>query len=260
MKRICINTTAGKITVDSYFHSTDRCMLLFPPHPKYGNANANPAIRTVNKAFAANNFSTLCVNLDENMGEESFGKITSNLIAWIDNNFPLLSDFWIGGMFFGSWLALNLVMRRPEITGFIALGLPNKLYDFSFLAPCSVPGILIQGEKDKYSDLQQVINVSSTIKKKMPSLFHCEVIKDGDHSFSRVSDLQKIYDITQTEVKKIIANSKTQKNENAKLNKKPSDSNNTQYLSDFTAKNINHSSSEDVSEEKMEEELFDCTG
>ena len=39
-------------------------------------------------------------------------------------------------------------MRRPEIENFIAISPPADKYDFSFLAPCPVSGLIIQGDND----------------------------------------------------------------------------------------------------------------
>jgi uncharacterized protein len=43
---------------------------------------------------------------------------------------------------------MQLLMRRPEIRGFISVAPPANMYDFSFLAPCPASGIIIQGEAD----------------------------------------------------------------------------------------------------------------
>ncbi len=43
---------------------------------------------------------------------------------------------WVAGFSFGAWIGMQLLMRRPEITGFISVSPPANMYDFSFLAPC----------------------------------------------------------------------------------------------------------------------------
>src|SRR5947207_14808699 len=44
---------------------------------------------------------------------------------------------------------MQLLMRRPEIRGFISIAPPANMYDFSFLAPCPSSGIIIQGEANE---------------------------------------------------------------------------------------------------------------
>ena len=55
---------------------------------------------------------------------------------------------WIAGFSFGAWIGMQLLMRRPEIEGFISIAPPANLYDFSFLAPCPSSGLIIHGDKD----------------------------------------------------------------------------------------------------------------
>jgi alpha/beta superfamily hydrolase len=44
---------------------------------------------------------------------------------------------------------MQLLMRRPEITGFISVAPPANMYDFSFLAPCPSSGLVINGTSDR---------------------------------------------------------------------------------------------------------------
>lgn len=44
---------------------------------------------------------------------------------------------------------MQLLMRRPEITGFVSVSPPANMYDFSFLAPCPASGLMINGTADR---------------------------------------------------------------------------------------------------------------
>jgi hypothetical protein len=44
---------------------------------------------------------------------------------------------------------MQLLMRRPEITGFVSVAPPANMYDFSFLAPCPSSGLIINGTADR---------------------------------------------------------------------------------------------------------------
>src|SRR3546814_9903124 len=44
---------------------------------------------------------------------------------------------------------MQLLMRRPEIKGFISVAPPANMYDFTFLAPCPSSGIIVQGIADE---------------------------------------------------------------------------------------------------------------
>jgi alpha/beta superfamily hydrolase len=42
---------------------------------------------------------------------------------------------------------MQLLMRRPEIEGFISIAAMANRYDFSFLAPCPSPGLFVHGSR-----------------------------------------------------------------------------------------------------------------
>ena len=54
---------------------------------------------------------------------------------------------WIAGISFGAWISMQLLMRRPEISGFISMAPLAKHYDFSFLAPCPASGLFREWRK-----------------------------------------------------------------------------------------------------------------
>ncbi|MGB2496664.1 MAG: alpha/beta hydrolase, partial [Candidatus Puniceispirillaceae bacterium] len=43
---------------------------------------------------------------------------------------------------------MQLMMRRPEIQGFISVTPPAATHDFTFLAPCPASGLIVHGEQD----------------------------------------------------------------------------------------------------------------
>ena len=58
-------------------------------------------------------------------------------LDWLQQNNPNAQSNLILGFSFGAWIAMQLVMRRPEINHFIAISPPvNTIhkYDFSFLS------------------------------------------------------------------------------------------------------------------------------
>ena len=67
---------------------------------------------------------------------------------WLQAQNPASRQCWIAGFSFGSWIGMQLMMRRPEIRGFISVSPPALSHDFSFLAPCPASGLIINGEED----------------------------------------------------------------------------------------------------------------
>jgi len=67
---------------------------------------------------------------------------------WLQSQTPASSQCWIAGFSFGSWIGMQLMMRRPEISGFISVTPPAATHDFTFLAPCPASGLIVHGEQD----------------------------------------------------------------------------------------------------------------
>ena len=76
---------------------------------------------------------------------------------------------------------MQLLMRRPEIEGFISVAPQPNTYDFSFLAPCPSSGLIIHGDADKVAppkDVQGLVDKLHTQKgititqKTMPGANH----------------------------------------------------------------------------------------
>jgi alpha/beta superfamily hydrolase len=83
---------------------------------------------------------------DNGIGELSDA---ASALDWVQQIHPEAEVTWVAGVSFGAWIGMQLLMRRPEIRGFISIAPPANMYDFSFLAPCPASGIIIQGEADE---------------------------------------------------------------------------------------------------------------
>jgi alpha/beta superfamily hydrolase len=69
---------------------------------------------------------------------------------------PNASMLWAAGYSFGSYVGMQLLMRRPEMGGFISISAPASHYDFGFLAPCPCSGMILHGEDDELVPLNSV--------------------------------------------------------------------------------------------------------
>ena len=83
---------------------------------------------------------------DQGVGELSDAASALDYLQSMNNN---SKHCWVAGFSFGAWIGMQLLMRRPEITGFISASPPANMYDFSFLAPCPSSGLIINGTKDR---------------------------------------------------------------------------------------------------------------
>jgi len=100
---------------------------------------------------------------------------------------------WIAGMSFGTWIAMQLLMRRPEIDGFICVAPPANLYDFSFLAPCPSSGMMVNGEKDRVVPSASVAELAAKTKVQKGVKIEHAIVPEANHFFQdRIEDLMKV--------------------------------------------------------------------
>ena len=79
---------------------------------------------------------------------------------------------------------MQLMMRRPEITGFISLSPPASTHDFTFLAPCPASGLIIQGAENEAVPPSRVQALVDKISKQKGVTIDIETIEGANHFFS----------------------------------------------------------------------------
>src|SRR6476659_7022268 len=112
--------------------------IILHPHPQFGGTMNHQIIYQLYYAFAARNFAVLRFNFrgvgrsqgnfDHGTGELSDA---ASALDWAQSINPEARSCWIAGFSFGAWIGMQLLMRRPEIEGFISIAPPANLYDFS---------------------------------------------------------------------------------------------------------------------------------
>ena len=91
-------------------------------------------------------------------------------------------------------------MRRPEIENFIAISPPADKYDFSFLAPCPVSGMIIQGDNDDIVNETDVALFANKLDAQRSINIKYYKVKGADHFFT-----DKL-DIVNDTIKKYVSN------------------------------------------------------
>ena len=145
--------------------------LVLHPHPQHGGTMNNKVAYSMYQAFVKMGFSVLRFNFrgvgkSEGIYDKGDGELADAATAldWLHSQNPNASQTWISGFSFGSWLCMQLLMRRPEITSFIAVSPPADKYDFSFLAPCPVSGLMIQGTNDAIVSADSVESLTQKLE------------------------------------------------------------------------------------------------
>ena len=104
-------------------------------------------------------------------------------LDWAQTINPEARSCWIAGFSFGAWIGMQLLMRRPEIEGFISIAPPANLYDFSFLAPCPSSGLIIHGDKDAVVPHKDVTGLVEKLKTQKGIVIEQRVVPGANHFF-----------------------------------------------------------------------------
>jgi alpha/beta superfamily hydrolase len=117
---------------------------------------------------------------DSGIGELSDA---ASALDWLQSQNADASQCWIGGFSFGAWIAMQVLMRRPEIEGFIAVCPPANMYDFSFLAPCPSSGLIINGSADQVAPMADVQKLVDRLKTQKGITIEHSTIDGANHFF-----------------------------------------------------------------------------
>ena len=104
-------------------------------------------------------------------------------LDWIQTLHPDSTGCWVAGFSFGSWIGMQLLMRRPEITGFISVSPPANMYDFSFLAPCPSSGLIINGSNDRVAPPADTVNLVNKLHEQKGITITHQEVEGADHFF-----------------------------------------------------------------------------
>ncbi len=164
--------------------------LILHPHPQHGGTMNNKVVYSLYHSFSRRGFSTLRFNFrgvgrsqgefDNGLGELSDA---ASALDWMQGHNPNATGCWIAGFSFGAWIAMQLMMRRPEINGFIAIAPPASIHDFSFLAPCPASGLMVHGESDDIIPEESVAKLADKLGKQKNIEIDYKVVKGCGHFF-----------------------------------------------------------------------------
>jgi len=197
MPEVIFNGPEGRL--EGRYHHSKRpgapIALVLHPHPQHGGTMNNKVTYAMFQTFVKRGFSVLRFNFrgvgrsqgqfDNGLGEMSDA---ASALDWMQTHNPNASTCWIGGFSFGAWIAMQLMMRRPEISGFISLAPPADKEDFSFLAPCPASGLIVHGDKDEVVPRESVDKLAKKLSSQKNIVVDYQVIAGADHLFSDKMD------------------------------------------------------------------------
>jgi alpha/beta superfamily hydrolase len=204
MPDVIFNGPEGRLE-GRYQHNKDQnapIALMLHPHPQHGGTMNNKVVYTLFHAFARRGFSVLRFNFrgvgrSQGVYDRGEGELSdaASALDWLQTYNENAGACWIAGFSFGAWIGMQLLMRRPEISGFVSLSPPANLYDFSFLAPCPSSGLVIQGEKDEIVPEPAVAKLVNKLTHQRNLEIDYRVIAGADHFYQQnMEDLNRHLD------------------------------------------------------------------
>ena len=182
--------------------------IILQPHPQFGGTMNNKVVYNLPYAFYNMGFTVLRFNFrgvgrsqgeyDQGIGELSDAASALDYLQSMNTN---AKQCWVAGFSFGAWIGMQLLMRRPEISGFISVSPPANMYDFSFLAPCPASGLIINGLADRVAPPEDtVVLVNKLHEQKGITITHEEV--EGSGHFFEDPHMDPMINSVQTYVKR----------------------------------------------------------
>ena len=192
MPELIINGPSGRLEA-RYHHegkSISPIALILHPHPQFGGTMNNKIVYDMFYMFQKRDFTTLRFNfrgIGRSQGEfdHGTGELSDAAAAldWIQSLHPDSKSCWVAGYSFGAWIGMQLLMRRPEIEGFISVAPQPNTYDFSFLAPCPSSGLIVHGEKDAVVPPKDVNTLVEKLKTQKGIVIDQQIIPGANHFF-----------------------------------------------------------------------------
>ena len=163
--------------------------ILLQPHPAQGTMN-HPIVIAMYNSFVKRGFATLRFNFrgvgrSQGVFDNGIGELSdaASALDWMQQFNPEAHTTWVGGFSFGAWIGMQLLMRRPEVKGFISIAPPANMYDFTFLAPCPSSGIIVDGEMDEVVPGASVQKLVDKLKTQRHITIDHETIPGANHFF-----------------------------------------------------------------------------
>ncbi len=194
MPEIIFNGPAGRLE-GRYQPSKQKnapIAIVLHPHPQFGGTMNNQIVYQLFYMFQKRGFTTLRFNfrgIGRSQGEFDHGagelSDAASALDWVQSLHPDSKSCWVAGYSFGAWIGMQLLMRRPEIEGFMSIAPQPNIYDFSFLAPCPSSGLIVHGERDAVVPYKDVATLVEKLKTQKGIVIEQQVVPAANHYFDQ---------------------------------------------------------------------------
>ena len=163
--------------------------LVLHPHPQFGGTMHNKVVFRAATALQDAGLVTLRINFrgvgqstgvyDEGEGEQQDARDTLDYLVAKYPGLPIT----IAGFSFGSRVGLRVGMRDERVVRMIGIGLPTRLFDYSWLNECRKPLLLIHGADDEIAVADGARELAAQLPAEVP--FTLEIIAGAGHFFDQ---------------------------------------------------------------------------
>ena len=197
MAKITFNGSAGRLEGEYHLaidasRANRPVALLLSPHPRLGGSMNSPIVQhlfeiCIQQGLSVLRFNFRGVGRSEGEFDNGNGEIidAASALDWLQAGHKSPTQFWVFGYSFGAWVGMQLLMRRPEINNFVSVAPPANIYDFTFLAPCPSPGLIVHGGSDKVATPSSVRELISRLKAQRGIEIMHKEIPGANHMFDR---------------------------------------------------------------------------
>jgi alpha/beta superfamily hydrolase len=170
--------------------------LVLHPHPLGGGTMHNKVVFRAAAALNDAGLTVLRINfrgVGQSTGEHDEGRGERDDVRagldYLAQQYPELR-IALCGFSFGARVGLEVGINDPRVACLIGIGVPLEKYDFSFLAACRKPLLLVHGEHDEFGDVEQLRKVVAELEQSTP--VRLVVIPGAGHFFdSQLDELKR---------------------------------------------------------------------
>jgi uncharacterized protein len=166
--------------------------LVLHPHPLGGGTMHNKVVFRAAAALNDAGLTVLRINfrgVGQSTGEHDEGRGERDDVRagldYLSQQYPG-SRITACGFSFGSRVGLEVAIQDPRVAFLIGIGTPLEKYDFSFLAQCRKPLLLVHGEHDEFGDVEQLRKLVAELEPSVP--VRLVVIPGAGHFFDNQLD------------------------------------------------------------------------
>jgi alpha/beta superfamily hydrolase len=162
--------------------------MILHPHPQFGGTMNNQVIYRLFYMFKERGFAVLRFNFrgvgrSQGQFDHGAGELSdaASALDWVQTIHPDARSCWVAGFSFGAWIGMQLLMRRPEIEGFISIAPPANLH-------CPSSGLIVHGDVDKVVPQKDVQSLVDKLKMQKGIVIDQTVIEGANHFFDQKVD------------------------------------------------------------------------